>query len=129
MRSGFEAKIQLQSVFLWQKCYYTTEWCALLLSLVVVLGWLPSHSILHQQSSPVSGSMSPFAPPIQLLMGHRPLQPLSPFAFNVPLNFSHHQTPPLYGCSPSPYASCLPMSYSSLYQQQEYLPMTSLMTL
>jgi len=71
---------------------------------------IPSHSILHQQSSPVSGSMSPFASSIQSSMGHQPLLPLSPFAFNVPLNFSYDQTPPLYGCSPSP-CICVVLTY------------------
>ena len=69
----------------------------------------------HQQSLqlPVSDSMSHFAQSIQPSMGGAPLQPVSPFAFNVPLNFSQYKTPPFYQ---SPYGTCLRMP---LYQQQQ----------
>lgn len=83
---------------------------------------VPPQNIIHQQPPSVAVTVSPFTP-VQSSMGHLPLHPLSPFGFNVPfVHPSLTPPPPFYGHSPSPYASCFPMSSSSLYPLQDYPP-------
>ena len=77
----------------------------------------PPQNIIHQQSPTVAVTVSSFMP-MQSSMGHLPLQPLSPFGFNVPfVHYPPTPPPPFYGQPPSSYAS---MSYSPLHPLHEW---------